>query len=112
MILALVDAPVLLKVSLGLLTAPLYSSIADRYGRKVVLLLGCIGDLLALVWIMIICMLVSDLILVPVQTSRTILLKSSQAIRMQMSTQGLYGLPLSSSWPGEGNGSSFPCSTQ
>lgn len=47
------------KISLdamsGLLTALFYSFIADKYGRKLVLILGFTGELLALIWIVCIC---------------------------------------------------------
>ena len=50
------DEPVLLISKSGLLTASYYGSLADRHGRRLILLLSSVGSLMMLIWMVAICM--------------------------------------------------------
>lgn len=55
----------------GLLTAVWFGSLADRYGRKSILLLAMVGEFVSWVWILLVCMKISShLTIVSLMSSR------------------------------------------
>jgi MFS family permease len=44
-------------INQGLLTSVIYGFLSDRYGRRPILILACIGEALGLIWVLLLCII-------------------------------------------------------